>query len=156
MTLDSAVADPLIALASGRDRFVALARTWLAWDGRPRLSEDGTRLYTPHKAVRRQADHLVDHLAEVSALVAGAESPVNGWHESAVTTEADWARFTETDLTEAVERVSRLVFVLQLTMAAVRDEWDLPRAGHWTLREIALHVADAWYAEQVGDLGATG
>jgi hypothetical protein len=32
------------------------------------------------------------------------------------------------------------------------QEWDAPRGSHWTIREIAGHVAGAWYAEQVGDL----
>lgn len=50
---------------------LALARTWLTWDGVPRLSEDGDRLYTPHKAIRRTVDHLLDHLAQIEALAAG-------------------------------------------------------------------------------------
>ena len=45
-------------------RSLDLMDTWIHWDGRPRVSEDGDRIYTPHKAVRRIADHLVDHLAE--------------------------------------------------------------------------------------------
>jgi hypothetical protein len=36
-------------------------------------------------------------------------------------------------------------------MAAGPDEWDRPREG-WTLREIAEHLSNSWYAEQVGDL----
>ncbi|HUY47892.1 MAG TPA: hypothetical protein VMV92_19540 [Streptosporangiaceae bacterium] len=33
------------------------------------------------------------------------------------------------------------------------DAWDLPRPGAWTLREIAVHVANvSYYAEQVGAL----
>jgi hypothetical protein len=65
-----------------------------------------------------------------------------------VTLESDWARFTEADLHEANERLTRLSAMFRL------DEWDLPRAGAWTLREIALHVGTPWYAEQVGDLTA--
>jgi hypothetical protein len=38
-------------------------------------------------------------------------------------------------------------------LAAGPDEWDRPRDG-WTLREIAAHLSDAWYAEQVGDRSA--
>lgn len=148
--------DPLAELSAGCDRFLALAGTWLAWDGRPYVAEGGGRIFTPHKAVRRQADHLLDHLTEVTALVAGFEPPPNNWQESRVTTAADWARFTEADLREATERLTRLVLVFQVQLRQVESAWDLPREGHWTLREIALHVADPWYAEQVGDLGATG
>ena len=49
------------------EQCLEIAQTWLAWDGRPCVSDDGERIYTPHKAVRRIGDHLVDHLAEVEA-----------------------------------------------------------------------------------------
>lgn len=42
---------------------LGIAETWLAWDGRPVL-RDGNA-WTPHKALRRVADHLLDHLAEI-------------------------------------------------------------------------------------------
>lgn len=131
-----------------------VARTWLAWDGRPHLSDEGDRIYTPHKAVRRIADHLVDHLAEVEALLAGVPTEPDAWHASLVTTEADWARFTELDLDEARQRLRRLgrTFALRLA-AAGPGQWDLPRDPSWTLREIAEHVGGIrWYADQVGVL----
>jgi hypothetical protein len=31
------------------------------------------RVYTPHKAIRRVADHMIDHLAQLEAHVSGAE-----------------------------------------------------------------------------------
>ena len=37
-------------------------------------------------------------------------------------------------------------------LAAGEGSWDEPRPSSWTLREIAEHVGDHWYAEQVGDL----
>jgi hypothetical protein len=40
--------------------------------------------------------------------------------------------------------------------AAGAAEWDQPRGEHWTLREIAEHVSHPWYAEQIGNLAATG
>lgn len=49
-----------------------LAQTWPAWDGQPLAVED--RVYTPHKAIRRLADHLIDHLAELEARLAGEPS----------------------------------------------------------------------------------
>jgi hypothetical protein len=48
-------ANPARLVADCVDRFLGLARTWLAWDGRPLVSEDGDRVYTPNKAVRRHA-----------------------------------------------------------------------------------------------------
>jgi hypothetical protein len=61
------------------ERCLDLAGTWYAWDGRPRVSEPtedipGGTVFTPHKAIRRIADHLVDHLAQIEALLAGAET----------------------------------------------------------------------------------
>jgi hypothetical protein len=144
---------PGVAVEEAVRRCLALVDTWIHWDGRPRVSEDGDRVYTPVKAVRRIADHLLDHLAEVEAVLGDAEPQPDAWHGSLVTLESDWARFTELDRDEAHQRLPRLArsFSLRLT-AAGTDEWDRPRAG-WTLREIADHLTDVrWYAEQVGDL----
>jgi hypothetical protein len=147
--------NPAGQVAAGVGRFLALARTWLAWDGRPRVSEDGDRVYTPNKAVRRHADHLVDHLAEIEARLAGVPSEPDGWHGSLVTVASDWAPFTEVDLNEATQRLRRLgqLYVMRFA-AAGPAEWDRPRDPGWTLRAIAEHLADPWYAEQVGDLSA--
>ena len=79
-----------------------VASTWLAWDGRPHLSDGGDRIYTPHKAVRRIADHLIDHLAEVEALLADVPTEPDSWHAKLVTIDADWARFTGSTLTRRV------------------------------------------------------
>lgn len=135
-------------------RSLALVDTWIHWDGRPHVSEDGDRIYTPAKAVRRIADHLIDHLAEVEAVLAGAETQPDAWHASLVTTEADWARFTELDRDEAHQRLPRLARTFALRLAAAGpDQWDRARGDGWTLREIAQHLTGVlWYAEQVGDL----
>jgi hypothetical protein len=131
-----------------------VAATWLAWDGRPSVSEDGDRIYTPHKAVRRIADHLVDHLAEVEALLGGVPTEPDAWHASLVTLDSDWARFTEQDLDEARQRLRRLGRTFALRMdAAGPDEWDRPRGENWSLREIGEHLTGVrWYADQVGRL----
>jgi hypothetical protein len=146
-------ADPVDLLQTATRRVLDLAQTWLAWDGRPRLAEDGGRIYTPHKAVRRYADHLIDHLAQVEAILAGVPTQPNEWFQSAVTTPADLAPFTEVDLVEATQRISRLSRTLELRLRAAGEaEWDRPRGDEWTLRQIVVHVASPWYAEQVGDL----
>jgi hypothetical protein len=92
-------------------------------------------------------------LAQVQALLSGTAPQRNEWTESRVTTEADWARFSEIDLGEARQRLTRLARTFRLVLlGAGPSEWDRDRGENWTLRQIADHVADAWYAEQVGDL----
>lgn len=141
-------------VASAVERCLELAATWLAWDGRPRVTADGERIYTPHKAVRRIGDHVVDHLAEVEALLAGESTEPDRWGASLVTLETDWCRFTEQDLAEATQRLRRLGATFARRYAAAGlAEWDADRGESWTLRQIAEHLANVvWYAEQVGDL----
>ncbi|MEP6666793.1 MAG: hypothetical protein ABJA81_10120 [Nocardioidaceae bacterium] len=149
----AAATDPGAAVERATARVLELARTWLAWDGRPRVSDEGDRVYTPHKAIRRYGDHLIDHLAEVEARLAGVSSRPHGWHGSLITLQSDSARFTEADLVEARERLSRLSRTFRLRLLTAGEErWDLPQAGAWTLREVADHVGSPWYAEQLGDL----
>jgi len=145
--------NPGTAVVVAVEESLAIAASWLHWDGTPRVSEDD-RVFTPHKAVRRIGDHLVDHLAEMEALLAGVPTQPDGWYASLVTTAADWAPFTEVDLVEAGQRLRRLARTLEHRLeAAGPDAWDSPRAPSWTLREIAEHLVEVrWYAEQVGRL----
>jgi hypothetical protein len=48
-----------------------------------------------HKAIRRQADHLIDHIAEAAWLVAGKATIPNYLRGRLTTLENDWARFSE-------------------------------------------------------------
>jgi hypothetical protein len=146
--------NPGVVVETTVERCLELAATWIHWDGRPYVSEGGDRIYTPHKAIRRIGDHIVDHLAEVEALLAGVPTQPDEWHGSLVTFESDWARFTEGDLEEARQRLPRLARTFALRLAAAGpDEWDAPRGENWTLRTIADHLTGLlWYAEQVGDL----
>ncbi|HKA84799.1 MAG TPA: hypothetical protein VKD21_13100 [Acidimicrobiales bacterium] len=147
--------NPAALVVAAVDATLGLARTWLGWDGRPRVDREGRRIYTPHKAIRRTADHIVDHLAEVEALLAGEPTAEDRWFASTVTVAADWAPFTEADLVEAEQRLRRLARTFELRYAAMDPaEWDRPRDPNWTLRHIAEHVGTAWYAEQVGNLDA--
>ena len=68
-------ANPAELVVAAADGCLDLAATWLAWDGRPvaRFDEGQPNVWTPHKELRRIADHLTDHLQEVEALLAGAE-----------------------------------------------------------------------------------
>ena len=148
--------NPAAVVAASVDECLRLARTWHAWDGRPIAGTvDGMpNTWTPHKALRRITDHLIDHLHEVEALLAGAEAVPDTWRGRFVTVDADWARFTEADYDEASSRLRRLgrMYVLRYA-AAGASAWDSPRGEAWTLREIAEHVAGvSYYAEQVGSL----
>lgn len=101
--LDRAPAETVEAMVK---HVLTLADTWTAWDGRPVPVDD--RVYTPHKAIRRVADHLVDHLAEMEARLVGEQPQADHWHASETTTRADLAPFTQADLDEAHSRLSRL------------------------------------------------
>jgi hypothetical protein len=143
-------------VVDGVEACLALARTWHAWDGRPiaAIIDGLPSTWTPYKAVRRITDHLIDHLHQVEALLAGAEPVPDTWHGRLVTFDADWSRFTEVDFDEACSRLRRLArwYVLRYEAAGAAS-WDEPRSGEWTLREIAEHVAGVtFYAEQVGSL----
>lgn len=146
--------DPATVVVGMVDHVLTLAATWTAWDGRPVPIDD--RIYTPHKAIRRVADHLVDHLAEMEARLAGEPALPDGWHASAVTTEADLAPFTQVDLDEARSRLQRLARIWLNRLSALSPEQlDHSPGRGWTFRRLAFHVADSgYYADAVGDLSS--
>lgn len=145
--------DPAEVVSDMVDHVLALVDTWPAWDGAPGGVDD--RVYTPHKAVRRVADHMVDHLAEVDARLAGEPTIPDHWHASAITTPADLAPFTADDRDEAHSRLSRLALVWRVRLRSLDDErLDRHEGDAWTIREVAFHLAEStYYADAVGDLG---
>ncbi|HKA69094.1 MAG TPA: hypothetical protein VKG85_08260 [Actinomycetes bacterium] len=147
--------NPGLIVSTAVDRSLEIAASWLGWDGRPVHRDEN--VWTPYKALRRITDHLLDHLAEVEALLAGAPTIPDRWHGRAITLDSDWARFTEPDLDEARSRLTRLGQLYLFRYAAAGPAaWDAPRGDAWTLRTIAEHVSEVvWYAEQMGSLGAT-
>jgi hypothetical protein len=141
------------------ERVLALAETWPRWDGTPAEAAppeagEPPRTYTPHKAIRRVADHLLDHLAEMEARLAGRPTEPDHWHGSAVTTPGDLAPFTREDLDEARSRLLRLAQIWDTRLRALDSgELDELRGEAWTLREVAAHLAESsYYAEAVGAL----
>ena len=145
---------PALVVTEMVDLVLRLAATWTAWDGRPAPIDD--RIYTPHKAIRRVADHLLDHLAELEARLAGHEALADHWHASAITTPADMAPFTEQDLDEARSRLTRLAQIWADRLGALtEDQLDHSPGEGWTFRQISFHVAGSgYYAEAVGDLAS--
>lgn len=145
--------NPAIGVVDAVEETLILAQTWVHWDGKPRVSDEGDREYTPSKVIRRQADHIIDHLAEIEELLLGHPRMPDEWQASAVTFKGEVAAFTQGDYLEAAQRLRRLARVFFLRYeAAGAEEWDRPRAQSWTLREIAIHLSTSWYAEQLGDL----
>jgi hypothetical protein len=132
------------------DEVLARAAAWLGWDGRP-VHRDGNA-WTPHKAIRRVADHLLDHLAEIDCRLAGLPTIPDEWHGRTVTTHADFARFTEVDLDEARSRLTRLAACYRARLTAL-DEETLDRRTNdaWSLREVVEHVANITYYARTVD-----
>jgi hypothetical protein len=152
---------PSDVIADMVNHVLELAATWPHWDGTPfEVSvegEEAPRVYTPHKAVRRVADHLLDHLAELEARVGGQPTEPDGWHGSLVTVPADLAAFTVEDLDEARSRLRRLAQIWEVRLRSLSDErLDAAEGDAWTLRQVAFHVAgSAFYADSVGALTAS-
>jgi len=130
------------------DEVLTLAQGWLGWDGRP-VHRDGNA-WTPHKALRRVADHLVDHLAEMECRLAGLPTVPDRWHGRAVTTDADFARFTEVDLDEATSRLTRLAACYRARLRGL-DEAALDADGAWPLRQLVEHVSEVTYYARMMD-----
>jgi len=152
-------ADPAELVTEMVDRVLALAASWPRWDGKPievDSPEPGEqrRTYTPHKAVRRVADHLIDHLAEMEARLGGQVTEPDRWHGSGTTTPADLAPFTAEDLDEARSRLRRLAQIWSVRIRPLGDdELDRKQEDARTIRELAVHLAESsYYAEAVGEL----
>lgn len=144
--------DPATLIPDAVEEVLRLASTWLAWDGNPRFGDGNA--WTPLKALRRVTDHLLDHLAEIEAVLAGHATVPDTWLGRSVTLESDWARFTETDLNEACNRLRRYAELYRIRLGSLSaEDLDQARPQAWTVRQIAHHVADVtYYAHQVGDL----
>ena len=147
--------DPADVVTTMISRVLEMAETWPSWDGEPRPADD--RVYTPHKAVRRVTDHLVDHLAELEARLAGVPTIPDHWHASAITTPADLATFTTEDLDEARSRLTRLAQIFDVRLRRLStEELDHRDGDAWSPRQIAFHLEESlYYADAVGDLHRT-
>ncbi|WP_020574897.1 hypothetical protein [Actinopolymorpha alba] len=148
--------DPATLVPTMVDHVLALAATWTNWNGVPAPIED--RIYTPHKAIRRVADHLVDHLAELEARLVGELPQPDHWHASAITTEADLAPFTQVDLDEARSRLTRLARTWTNRLNALTpQQLDQSPGPGWTFRQLAFHLSGSvYYADAIGTLDASG
>lgn len=144
--------DPADAVAQMVAHVLRLAQTWGAWDGRTLPIDD--RVYTPHKAIRRVADHMIDHLAQLEAHVVGAEPLPDRWHGSSMTTPADLAPFTPEDLDEARSRLERLAQLWRIRLAVITArELDRAEGDDYSPREMAFCVVGStYYADAVGEL----
>jgi len=132
---------------------LAVAETWLGWDGSPVFSNGNA--WTPLKALRRVADHLLDHLTEIECRLAGQPTLPDHWHGRMATLDADFAHFTEIDLDEASSRLTRLAACYQARISELDAQIldSRPADGIWTIREIVHHVTGVtMYADMMGSL----
>ena len=142
--------DPAELVSSAVTEVLDIAESWLGWDGRP-VFADGNA-WTPHKAIRRVADHLLDHLAELECRLANQPTIPDQWHGRMITTPADYAPFTETDLDEATSRLHRLAACYRARLATIDTELldARPDPDTWTIREVLHHVSHiTGYADQL-------
>jgi hypothetical protein len=146
--------DPGQAIDEMVEHVLGLAETWLAWDGK--LVSGLGRGYTPHKVIRRVADHMIDHLAQLDARLAGVPSLPDEWHASGITTEADMAPFSKEDLDEAGSRLRRLAQIWRIRLRSVSEgEMDAVEGDDYTVREIAFCAVESGdYADAIGPLGS--
>ncbi len=147
--------DVTVLIPTAVSQVLDVAETWLGWDGAP-IRREGN-VWTPHKALRRVADHLLDHLTEIQCRTAGLPTLPDRWHGRMVTTDADFARFTEIDLDEATSRLNRLAACYQAILHNRDAEFlDARPAEHtWTVREVVHHVSHITaYADMIGQLSA--
>lgn len=144
---------PVTGLVPDSVRYVLeRAETWLGRDGTAVLSDGNA--WTPHKALRRVGDHLIDHLAEIECRLAGMPTIPDRWHGRKLTLDGDWARFTEADLDEATSRLGRLAVWYEARMSALDDNTldHRPDPDTWTIREVVHHVANVrYYADQLDE-----
>ena len=143
--------DPATLVEEAVADILARAEQWLGWDGRPVLRSGNA--WTPHKVLRRVADHLLDHLAELECRLAGQPTIPDRWHGRMATTDADFARFTEIDLDEATSRLTRLAACYRARLCTVDGTAldAVPQDGDWTLRQVVHHVSRVTgYADMLG------
>ena len=128
---EAATGNPGQLVSDSVEACLEIAATWHAWDGRPvaRTVDGKPNTWTPAKALRRITDHLIDHLQQVEALLAGVPSIPDAWHGRFVTLDADWARFTEADYDEACSRLRRLGRWYVLRYAAAGPRPGMSRAA---------------------------
>jgi hypothetical protein len=143
--------DVTMLIPDAVETVLGYAETWLGWDGHP-VRCDGNA-WTPHKALRRVTDHLLDHLAEIECRLAGLPTLPDQWHGRRLTLDTDLARFTEADLDEATSRLRRLAQTYRARLGGL-DDATLDRAtGGWTIRQVVHHVSHVTaYAEFMGRL----
>jgi hypothetical protein len=142
--------DPADAVHDMVSHVLELAETWVAWDGKPVAIDD--RVYTPHKAIRRVADHMLDHLAQLDTHLADVSSLPDEWHASSTTTPADLAPFQPEDLDEARSRLSRPAQIWRIRLGSVPDRMmDAAEGDSYTPREMAFHLLEStYYADAIG------
>jgi hypothetical protein len=134
------------------DHVLAAAATRTGGDGEPLRVDE--RVYAPRVAIRRGADHLVDHLAELETRLVGEDPGADRWPASGSTTDGDLAPFTAEDSNEARSRLVRpgLIWAARLG-APTEEQFDDSPGDGWSFREPASHLkGSTYYVDALGRL----
>jgi hypothetical protein len=148
--------DPAALVPMAVAEVLDIAESWLGWDGAPVYRDGNT--WTPHKALRRVSDHLLDHLAEIECRLAGQPTLPDQWHGRMVTLHSDFGRFTEVDLDETTSRLGHLAACYRARIGALEPEVidARPADDVWTIREVVHHVSHVTaYANMLGRMAVT-
>jgi hypothetical protein len=153
---------PLVYLEQARDELMAQLRRLRQHDPARLVhirSEDGyDYAMTPRKALRRELDHVLDHLNQIEQWLVWQQSgvvptPTDGWVPSGQMLDDDTFGLSEEELGAWLWRVEiswGLLIQRTAQLTAAQIEWDPPDGG-WSLRRVVYHVGRGFYAFWLGE-----
>src|SRR4051812_5787602 len=148
---------PLEYLEQASDELMTQLRQLLTYEPSRLVhirSEDGyDYAMTPRKALRRELDHVLDHLNQIEQWLAWQQSglvptPTDGWAPSGVMLADDTLGLSDDELGAWLWRVEiswGLLIRRVAQLSAAQIDWEPPDGG-WSLRRVLYHVGRGFYA----------